>query len=143
MALSIAQGGFRRPICRMRALCTAGGCDCQMEGFGVYLADFKKAATFATKRAVFDAAHGGVVGAVVVVEVDLGHVKLGTRTPCPCGCGQDYVDHPGSWYARGGYDSLYLRDGSMPATRVREWCVADPGRCRVVRVETVTLGVQE
>lgn len=73
-------------------------------------------------------------------QVDLGFCKRGTPTPCPCGCGRNYVDHPGSWYARDGYDSVFLGNHSLPATKVAEWCVADVSRVRVVRVELVTDG---
>lgn len=38
------------------------------------------------------------------------------------------------------YDSVFLSNNSLPATKVAEWCVADPRRVRVVKVELVTDG---
>ena len=35
---------------------------------------------------------------------------------------------------------MFLSNNSLPATKVAEWCVADPSRVKVVRVELVTDG---
>jgi hypothetical protein len=78
-----------------------------------------------------------MVGGRLTACVDLGHVKVACDCPCPCGCGKGFVDHPGLWYTAQGYDSLYVRDASLPATRYREWAVADPLRCDVVRLTYV------
>jgi len=108
-----------------------------MEGFGVYFGKKDKALKFATRRAEYDAVKGCSMGALIVVDVDLGWCKQAETEPCPCGCGMKYVDHLGSWYARDGYDSLYVTDNSMPASATAEWCVADPSRVRIVAVEEV------
>ena len=106
-----------------------------MAGFGVYLAEARKAAHFAYNRA-----SGGGCGARVAAVVDLGHVKVAGTCPCACGCGQAYVDHAGCWYAAQGYDALFVRDASLPATRSREWAVADPLRVDVVAVARIEAG---
>ena len=72
--------------------------------------------------------------ALSLVQVDLGNMKTAHREPCPHGCGKDFVDHGGAWYAWDGYDSLFVPDNSMPATRVKEWCVADPHRILITYV---------
>ena len=136
-AAALVKDGFRRPLCRLLPRCALAACDCQMEGFAVYFAGRAKATEYALRRA---AVSGARVAALIAVSVDLGRLALARRRPCPCGCGRLFLDHAGSWYTRHGADALYVRDGSMPATRVREWAVADPARCSVLRVEEVTLG---
>ena len=111
-----------------------GDCQCQMLGFGVYFAERRKALEFAIKKAQLMPFTGTVCGALLVCRVDLGHMKTAKRVPCPHGCGKDYVDHIGAWYAWEGYDSLYVHDNSPPATYEREWCVADPARIEIVEV---------
>jgi len=110
-----------------------------MEGFGVYFGRHAKAMKFATRRAEYDEARGCSIGAIIVADVDLGYCKHATDEPCPCGCGMKYVDHLGSWYSRDGFNSLYVADGSMPASATAEWCIADPTRINIVDVvEVVT-----
>jgi hypothetical protein len=136
LARLLARDGFRRPVCRLKANCKTGHCECQMEGFGVYFAERTKADGFAIRRAER-------VGCRLDVLVDLGCMKVATPDPCPCGCGKLYVDHYGAFYSRDGFDSLYVRDDSLPATRFMEWCVPDPGRCEIVNVSEVTAGIRE
>lgn len=109
----------------------------------MYLGGPAKARHYAVRRAVDDPRK---LGAIVAVAADLGFVKVATPDPCPCGrcasrtpdgAGMRFVDHFGFWYSRCGYDTLYVRDGSLPATTTREWAVADPWRCRVVGVAIV------
>lgn len=107
----------------------------------MYFGRKDKAMKFATRRAEFDKERGCNVGAVIVADVDLGYCKPALPEPCPCGCGLKYVDHLGSWYSRDGYDALYVSDDSMPASATAEWCVADPARISIVRVEEVVTAV--
>lgn len=145
MAQRIAAAGFFRAQCRARGVCADGHCDCNMLGFGCYFGDYRKAEHFALRRAVYNHERKAQIGAIVAVRVSLGAVKLATAEPCLCGCyaidkdsglpqRQGFVDHWGSWYAEQGYDSLYVRDNSGHAVRVREWAVVDPGRVKVVNV---------
>jgi hypothetical protein len=143
LANRIALSGIARPLCRQVVACSMGQCDCEMEGYGVYLADHEKAAHYASRRANFDK---NKRGGVIAFLVDIGHCKVGLPEPCKCGCVEwkgrgnpnpvMYLDHAGRWYTNEGFDTLYLRDNSMPATRAREWCVADPARCLVLGVES-------
>lgn len=84
-----------------------------MLGPGVYVARWDKATSF-----------GAVVFRCVVF---LG--KTVTMTPdmiCTCGCKRPFVDHH---IAHGkGFDSSYVPDESLPATRRAEWVVRDPVR---------------
>jgi hypothetical protein len=107
-------------------------CQCNMCGFGVYLGEAQKAARFAYNRAL-----GSGRGVRIGSLVDLGHVKAATTCPCACGCGQSFVDHGGLWHTIQGYDTLLVRDESLPATRVREWAVADPLRVDVITIAEI------
>jgi hypothetical protein len=138
MGAKVEAEGFRRAECRLLERCRAGACDDQMLGFGVYFGEAAKARDFALKRAVWDEGRGAAVGAVVCGVVDLGHVALATSALCPDGCGLAFVDHRGSWYVRGGADALFLRDGSLPAARTREWAVTDPARVSHITVSEAT-----
>ncbi len=155
LALAVLAGGFKRPACRFnppckraaqvaaeagaagKALAVPRGCECQMMGFGVYLARRAKAFSYAARRAEplpSGAAGGGNVGAVIECEVDLGCTHHAIAETCACGCGRVFSDHHGIWYSRRGCDSVFLDDGSMPATATAEWAVADPARVRPVSV---------
>lgn len=112
-------------------------CHCQMLGMGVYFAEHEKAVQFARRRAAWDDEEGKRVGAVLHCRIDLGYCKHAQRKPCPCGCGKPFVDHPGAWYSSEGYDSLFVPNNSMPATRVAEWCVADAARITIEQLEIV------
>lgn len=86
-------------------------------------------------------------GALIEVVTDLGHCKVAQRVPDPQGIRGsftksvgNFLDHNGTWYAWEGYDSLYLRDNSKPASTTAEWCVVDPQRIRIVGVHIVCLG---
>lgn len=135
-AMIAAEGGrLRRPLCRRIAhKCSLGLCDCQMEGFGLYLADAGKARQYALRRANVDPSRAG---ALLAVTVHLGVLAVASPAPCPCGCGRPYLDHHGAWYAARGCDTLYVRDGSWPATHTAEWAVADPARLALATVEAV------
>lgn len=126
--------GFLRPKCRNLERCKRNDCQCQMLGFGVYLAERPKAMEFALKRAVFDATRGAAVGALLEVEADLGHMKTARPDPCPHGCRKAYVDHVTAWNLWEGYDTLFVDDHSKPAADVKEWCVADPTRLRIKNI---------
>lgn len=78
-----------------------------------------------------------VAGGRITACVDIGNVKVAGSCPCPCGCGKPYVDHPGFWFGCQGYDSLYTRDRSVPATKFCEWAIADPLRADVLRLTLV------
>ncbi len=52
--------------------------------------------------------------------------------PHPHNCVKHFVDHGGFWNIKEGYDSLYVPDKSLPATKTAEWCVSDPSRVKVV-----------
>jgi hypothetical protein len=146
LALRLLREGFRRPACRMNAPCEHAlatppstsvphGCECQMLGFAVYLARQTKAITYAIRRGEPHPSKAGHnVGAVVECVVDLGHSLVAAKDPCPCGCGRVYSDHHGTWYSWRGFDSVFLDDGSMPATSTAEWAVANPSRVTPVRV---------
>jgi hypothetical protein len=66
--------------------------------------------------------------------VDLGHCKTAKRVPCGHSpdCKSNFVDHAGMWYAREGYDSVFVPDNSKPATSTKEWCVVDVSRIKVL-----------
>jgi hypothetical protein len=140
LANTVQREHFRRPGCRLKPLCISSegrSCDCQMEGFGIYLAEESKAQQFAIKKSVYGPARKALIGASLVVQVDLGHVKVATSELCHCGCRKAYDDHQGHWYSQQGYDTLFLREDSLPASRYREWAIADPLRCSVARVNEV------
>ena len=136
----IQKQGFKRPKCRLTPLCLNGRCQCQMLGFGVYFATKEKAMEFAAKRAE-KAENGDPRGGLLRCEVDLGHCKaISPSQPqkCPCGCGKLHVDHLGAWYGWHGFDSVFVPDNCQPIATLREWCVADPRRIKVVDVTYVT-----
>ena len=103
-----------------------------MLGLGVYVGEADKADEFAMKRSTWDAKRSTLVGARVGLLIDVGHIKVGRKEACPCSCGKAFVDHPGLFYSVQGCDTLFLRDNSLPATRYREWSIADPARCTVL-----------
>lgn len=136
-----SEGGPRRPLCRLIPhKCAFGLCDCQMNGFGVYLADRDKATMYALRSGNRDARDPSHSGAVLRFSVDVGVLAVSTPAPCPCGCARPFLDHHGSWYASGGCDTLYVRDNSWPATNTAEWTVADPARVRLDGLERVAPG---
>jgi hypothetical protein len=86
-----------------------------MLGPGVYLARWDKACRFAGKP-------GDVVVRCLVFP---GKTKTMTADDvCTCGCGQAYVDHH-TEHGKG-YNTTYVADNSLPATKHAEWCVRDP-----------------
>ena len=105
-----------------------------MMGFGVYFAERRKALEFSLKKAHRLPWKTSPCGALIVCQVDLGHMKTARRLPCPHGCGKNYVDHPGAWYNHEGFDSIFVPDNSLPACLEKEWCVADPARILITDV---------
>ncbi len=100
------------------------GCMCSMLGVrSIYFAHRTKAVDYARRRPDFKPLDGP--GALVRVILDTERCKVRDRAPeCRCGCGQGYVDHPGDWM-RSGASMLWLRSGSIPATRRPEMAVVD------------------
>ncbi len=111
----------------------------------MYFAEKAKAQAYARKAAEFDPGTGTWRGLVLKCNVDLGHCKTATWEPCPAPhkCNKSYVDHLGYWSTRQGYDSVYLRPKSLPATHTEEWCVADPARVTLRSFKYVTLESKE
>eukprot|EP01138_Halocafeteria_seosinensis_P015281 gb/GECG01015597.1/.p1 GENE.gb/GECG01015597.1/~~gb/GECG01015597.1/.p1 ORF type:complete len:752 (+),score=78.43 gb/GECG01015597.1/:1-2256(+) len=82
--------------------------------------------------------------AIIETITDLGHCKVAQNEPDPSGIRsgphgeiRKFLDHNGTWYAWEGYDSLYLRDNSQPASNTAEWCVVDPCRVHIHAVHII------
>jgi hypothetical protein len=86
-----------------------------MLGCGVYLARWDKATRYAQRASE---------GVVVRCLLFPGRTRVMTADDaCTCGCGQAYVDHE---TAHGkDYDTTYVPDNSLPATKHAEWCTRD------------------
>jgi hypothetical protein len=93
------------------------------------------------------AGRAGGLGALLSVRADLGRCKLAPRRLDPSGVyharDSTFCDHAGLWHAAEGFDALYLRDGSQPASATAEWCVADPRRLAVTHVWLVGADVPD
>lgn len=96
-----------------------------MVGAGVYLARWDKAADFA--RADADGKSRDPPGQVLRCLAWTGRtVRMAGDMVCTCGCGQPFVDHHNE-HGRG-FDTTYVADDSLPATRRAEWCVRNADR---------------
>lgn len=125
----ILEHGFRTPECKQRPECARGGsgCRCHMMGRCLYFSGFEKALRHARKTSFGSLRKRG---AVLRVTIDTLRCKIATNNLCPCSCKKPYVDHAGSWM--GEYDSMFIRDRSLPAARVSEWCVKNPYQVRIL-----------
>lgn len=118
---SIWKDGFRLPFCKKRDVCVRQ-CKCHMMGKCIYFAGFKKAERYAKESSFWKTIKSG---GVVRCAVYLGRWKVQPKLPCQC-CGKPYVDHKGHWMEENFWDCLFIDEGSLPATRVPEWCHRRP-----------------
>ena len=97
--------------------------DVGMLGYGIYLAKWDKAASFAVRDA--ENVSRGEPGVVIRCVVFPGPTWTMTRDMvCTCGCGRQFVDH-NTHHAKA-TQTTYIPDNSLPATRRAEWCVREP-----------------
>lgn len=108
--------------------------DAAMLGRGVYFARWDKALDFARHDAynVLRSTPGIVLRCIV----DTGRtIEMTSTAICTCGCGKPYVDHL-SDHSRG-YQTVFVPDNALGATRRAEWCVKDPDLIHLEGVFTV------
>lgn len=120
-AQSIMRNGFELPQCKQKEDCKKGKCQCGMMGQCVYFAMYDKATKFAGEDAFWKKRMDGDK-AVLRVLVNLGKWTTATPKKCTC-CDKPYVDHQGTWYRDYHYDTIYLKENSLPAVRRPEWAV--------------------
>ena len=123
-AQSIMRNGFKLPTCKKKKECLEGQCRCGMMGQCLYFAMYDKAVKFANEDAHWNKRREGDK-AVVRALVRMGKWTTATSKPCQC-CGQPFVDHKGTWYTDHHYDTLYLKEHSLPAARRPEWATRTP-----------------
>ena len=115
----IMKKGFVLPKCKKKEDCLKGKCQCGMMGQCIYFALYDKATKFAGEDANWNKRLDGDK-AVMRVLVDLGRWTTATPIPCSC-CEKPYVDHKGNWYKKYRYDTIYIKEKSLPAARRPEW----------------------